>query len=84
MSLKTSIKTNLIQNCKDFDLRPLNKQLPLFKFKYLKKVFNAPCRNIYCIYPQYCIYFYSYTAWLPALFLILLSGSSGPAFRALA
>jgi hypothetical protein len=41
------------------------------------------CRNIYCIYPQYCVYFYSCTAWLPALFQILLSGSGGPAFRAL-
>jgi hypothetical protein len=42
MSSKTSIKTNLIQNRKDFKLEPLDEQLPLFKFKYLKKVLNAP------------------------------------------
>ena len=41
MSLKTSVKTNLIQNREDFDLRPLDEQPPLFKFKYLKKVLNA-------------------------------------------
>ena len=42
MSLTTSVKTNLIQNREDFDVRPLNEQLPLFKFKYLKKVLDAP------------------------------------------
>jgi hypothetical protein len=46
MSLKTSVKTNLIQNREDFDLGPLDEQLPLFKFKYLKKVFNAPQEDL--------------------------------------
>ena len=42
MSQSTSIKTNLIQNQEDFDIRPLNKQPPLFKFKYLEKILDAP------------------------------------------
>jgi hypothetical protein len=42
MSSKTSIKTNLIQNREDFNIGPLDEQPPLFKFKYLEKILNAP------------------------------------------
>ena len=42
MSQSTSIKTNLIQNQEDFNIWPLDEQPPLFKFKYLEKILDAP------------------------------------------
>jgi hypothetical protein len=40
MSQKFSTSINLIQNQEDFTLKPLERQPPLFRFKYLSKILD--------------------------------------------
>jgi hypothetical protein len=46
MSQTSSIKLNIAQNQPDFQVKPLNKQLPLFKLRYLKRYLNPIKENL--------------------------------------
>jgi len=45
MSQHTSVKLNILQNQKDFELEPILKQPPIFKFGYIKKTLDPSKSN---------------------------------------
>jgi len=45
MSQLTSVKFNILQNLEDFELEPIFKQAPLFKFGYALKTLDPPRSN---------------------------------------
>jgi hypothetical protein len=45
MSQLTSVKLNILQNLEDFELEPISKQAPLFKFGYALKTLDPPKSN---------------------------------------
>ena len=46
MSQTSSIKLNIAQNQSDFQVKPLNKQPPLFKLRYLKRYLDLIKENL--------------------------------------
>jgi hypothetical protein len=46
MSQISSLALNICQNREDFELEPLDKQPPLFKFKYLSKTLDPLKDNL--------------------------------------
>ena len=46
MSSQSSVTFNIKQNRLDFTLKPLEEQLPIFKFKYYFKTLNKSKNNL--------------------------------------